>query len=329
VADPQLVRAYLRACRVLRLRRSELVCRHGQTLLLVPKSVRWLKDEAWEVAEQVAHAGMDCGDFRTAHACVLMLQDKFPKSRRVERCRATLLEAQGKYTEARDAYEGLRKHDPADALAWKRVVALSKSRGDTPGALDELGRYLEVYSNDTDAWEEAADLHVQMGAYAQAAFCLEEVLLSCPTNWRHHLAYAEVLHTLATSSRGAGEGSSRRGAAGRGGPTQLRALAKAYYCAALELSGFKSARAMHGLHLVALEIAEGGSSGGEGGDADSSDPRGLGLGAAGAATAGAPADEIRRLAGGLLLQEYEKLAPGLASTAEAVVEELADTHGCK
>jgi len=337
VADPQLVRAYLCACRALRLRRSELVCKHGQTLLLVPRSLRGLRDEAWDVAEQVALAAMDCGDFRTAHACVLMLQDRFPRSRRVELVRAALLEAQGKFAEARGAYDALRKADPADPLVWKRLVALRKSQGDAPGALDELGRYLDVYSNDADAWEEAADLNVQAGAYSQAAFCLEEVLLSCPTNWRHHLAYAEVLHTLAASGKDvhlphASKARGSGGASRASGPAQLRALAKSYYSAALELSGYKSARAMHGLHLVGLELGDG-DAGRGGGEADSSDPRGIHPGARAGAGAGEgagalpAADEVRRLAGGLLLQEYRKLAPGLASTAEAVIEELADAHG--
>ena len=42
-------------------------------------------------------------------------------------------------------------------------VAVEKAKGNLPGAIDLLRSYLNVYQTDVGAWEELADLYLQVG----------------------------------------------------------------------------------------------------------------------------------------------------------------------
>lgn len=42
-------------------------------------------------------------------------------------------------------------------------VAVEKAKGNLPGAIDLLRNYLNVYQTDVGAWEELADLYLQVG----------------------------------------------------------------------------------------------------------------------------------------------------------------------
>ena len=50
-------------------------------------------------------------------------------------------------------------------------------------AIVALVDLLEVSPNDIEAWSELSDLYLSQGLYAQAVFCLEEVLLTIPNAW--------------------------------------------------------------------------------------------------------------------------------------------------
>jgi hypothetical protein len=45
-------------------------------------------------------------------------------------------------------------------------VAVEKSRGNTAGAIDTLRKYLDTYQNDNEAWEELAELYLEVGGRA-------------------------------------------------------------------------------------------------------------------------------------------------------------------
>lgn len=45
-------------------------------------------------------------------------------------------------------------------------VAVEKSRGNTAGAIDTLRKYLDTYQNDKEAWEELAELYLEVGGRA-------------------------------------------------------------------------------------------------------------------------------------------------------------------
>ena len=42
-------------------------------------------------------------------------------------------------------------------------MALEKTRGNLPGAAESLRNYLNVYSGDREAWEELAELYLEVG----------------------------------------------------------------------------------------------------------------------------------------------------------------------
>lgn len=55
--------------------------------------------------------------------------------------------------------------------------------GKTQRAVEELVALLDIYAVDSEAWAELAEIYVEQGCYAQAIFCLEEVLLIAPNAW--------------------------------------------------------------------------------------------------------------------------------------------------
>lgn len=163
------------------------------------------------------------------------LQEAFPDSMRVGRLEGLALEAEGRFGEAEEVYAALLKKQPGNADAMKRRVALAKARAGPEEAIKLLTEYLEAYAADTEAWAELAELYLSLSMYKQAAYCLEELLLSAPHDAAKHLRYAEVMYTL--------------------GGTENVLAARKYFAAAVELSGGHSVRALYGLCACAQALA--------------------------------------------------------------------------
>jgi tetratricopeptide (TPR) repeat protein len=97
-------------------------------------------------------------------------------------------------------------------LAAKRQIAVLKSRGKYQEAISALVTLLDTYHSDQEGWMELCDLYLEqymyvfgnqfthytgctltnIHRYAQALFCLEEIILMQPHNSGLHLKYAEV-----------------------------------------------------------------------------------------------------------------------------------------
>ncbi|KAK9697213.1 hypothetical protein RND81_08G021900 [Saponaria officinalis] len=227
---------YLSLVRKLKIRRSNLVLKHGLIILNDPKQRSALGDEEWTLIEQVAIAAMDCNSLDTAKECIKALSKKFPDSQRVGRLQALLLEAKGCWEEAEQAYSSLLEADAVDQVIHKRRVAIAKAQGDTLKAIDWLNKYLELFMADHDAWRELAEIYVSLQMYKQAAFCYEELILAQPTVLLYHLAYADVLYTL-------------------GGLENIQ-TAKKYYASTIDLSGGKNTRALYGICLCTSAIGQ-------------------------------------------------------------------------
>ena len=105
-------------------------------------------------------------------------------------------EASGRLSQAESLYSRELDVAPDSQPILKRKVAMLKEGGDTLGALGLLRSYLATNQMDWQAWEESAELYLQLQLYQQAAFCLEEVLLHQPTSMGTHLVLADTLCTL-------------------------------------------------------------------------------------------------------------------------------------
>lgn len=185
-----------------------------------------LGDELWMVYEQVLVASLDCARLDVAQECLQALHARFPKSHRVLKLEAYRLEAIGKYDDAVKIYDSLSDKDEANAIYWKRKIAILKAQGKTTEAIKELNSYLQVFLNDNEAWMYLSDLYLSIQDYSKAAFCFEELLLSNPHNHLFHQRYAEIKYT-------------------QGGLDNVE-LARCYYLKALELNP-NNMRAMFGV----------------------------------------------------------------------------------
>jgi tetratricopeptide (TPR) repeat protein len=176
------LRDYLRQARELRLRDAERVTRCGAELL--SRHARKLdSDELWEVHEQVAVAAMECGCKELGLQLVKNVHKRFPEGARGSRLTGVYFELMNSPAEARSLYEKELDKDPNNPLMLKRMVGLKRGQGDLAGAAELLKQYLSAQgSQDWQAWEEAADLYLQLQMYQQAAFCIEELLLHAPAD---------------------------------------------------------------------------------------------------------------------------------------------------
>ncbi|KAG9062008.1 ER membrane complex subunit 2 [Linnemannia hyalina] len=175
-------------------RKPDVVVRLGKPLI-DSGAVLKLDADAWLVYEQVAIAALDMGDDALALKCIQALETKFPGSPRVRRLQGMQLEASGKLAEAGLIYKAILEEDETNVLASKRQVMLLRAMGLPSEAISALVKYLDINYTDFEGWLQLADLYLDELMYAQAAFCMEEVLMLQPQNHIFHLKYAEILYT--------------------------------------------------------------------------------------------------------------------------------------
>ncbi|KAI3425316.1 hypothetical protein D9Q98_009081 [Chlorella vulgaris] len=241
------LRDYLRQVRALRVRDIEYVTKYGAELL-ARHSRKLTLDELWEVHEQVAVAAMEAGCKQLALRLVQNVHKRFPEGARASRLTGMYFELMHTPAEAEALYAKELEKDPCNAIILKRMVGLRRGQGDLTGASTLLREYLQVHTTDWVAWEEAADLYLQLQMYQQAVFCLEELLLHQPADISRHLLLADTLYTL-------------------GGAHNWRA-ARSYYSGVIELSKGQNLRALCGVCACAAQLSgirrgAGGSSTGE------------------------------------------------------------------
>jgi tetratricopeptide (TPR) repeat protein len=125
---------------------------------------------------------------------------------------------------------------PTNPTIVKRLAALERSRGEGAKAIAALVKHLEVFANDSEAWEELAELYLEGCQYRQALHCMEELALSTAPSVGSLCRYAATLYTL-------------------GGPQNCR-TARAYYAKAVQLSGGGSLRALLGVLACGAQLAD-------------------------------------------------------------------------
>jgi tetratricopeptide (TPR) repeat protein len=215
----------------------EQVLSLGSSLLM---SNSWqLGDSYWEVCEAVFYASLDCqaSDWlkvRNIQFTYLTLKEKFGSTAKITRMDGIFFEYSGKFTDAEKVYDSLLETNPLDKLSWKRKVSLLRTTGHIDQAINEMNKYLEVFQDDLEAWEELCDIYLAMQHFVQAAFCYEEILLMNPDNFWVVLKYGEIVYSI-------------------GGPEKM-VLARKYFIEALILNK-KCVRAMWALWQCCSNIA--------------------------------------------------------------------------
>ncbi|GFH18524.1 TPR_REGION domain-containing protein [Haematococcus lacustris] len=227
-ASAEQLSKFLRLVRELRIRDSEATAKYGGQLL---SSYRSTLSE-----EELAVAAMDIGSTDQAAALVRAIAKRFPDSNRMRRLKGMWWEAQGQHSQAEQIYKDILDNQPSNELALKRLVALEKSRGRLPEAVEALKAYLDVFSNDREGWEELGELYLEMLLYRQALFCYEELLMHAPGNLAYLIRYADLLYTL-------------------GGNGHLK-LARSYYSKAVELSAGTNMRALWGVMMCSANVTD-------------------------------------------------------------------------
>ncbi|XP_005095021.1 ER membrane protein complex subunit 2 [Aplysia californica] len=199
-----------------------------------------LGDEVWLVYEQVCTAALDCQKFDIAEDCISLLDQKFHRSLRVRRLQGMMYEAQSEYEKAEEEYKNILKIDETNMYARKRQIAILKARQKTSEAIQRLNEYLKEFMTDYEAWNELCDLYLNQHDYNNAAFCLEELIMSNPHNHLFHQKYAEIRYT-------------------QGGSENME-LARTYFAQAVKLNT-NNLRALYGLFLSASNLGSSSSKG--------------------------------------------------------------------
>jgi ER membrane protein complex subunit 2 len=200
--------------------------------------------EKWQIYENIFLACLRTGDNQAAYLCLEELTDRFGKTNdRIVAMQGLYQEAMAKdskeLAEVMNSYNEIVKEDPTIFSIRKRRAALMRLNGKTSDAIQALANILDVSPTDAEAWAELADIYLTQGAFEQAIFCLEEVILITPNAWNMHAKLGEVLYLSASRIEGAAD--------------QLKQLSESMrrFCRSIELCD-DYLRGYYGLKLVSI-----------------------------------------------------------------------------
>jgi len=220
----------LQFMRLHKVHQPELVLLHGGELL--SKYPRKLGNELWTVTEQVFLAACTAGHDEWRDYCLHALVHQWPNSHRVERLKGIYQESKQNYAEAKKIYIKITTDKPEDTITRKRLIAMHKQQGHIDKAIEDINKYLETFSTDSEVWHELAELYIEAGSLSRAVYCFEELMLSNPRSLYHILTYAELLYSVGDYE-----------------------LSRKYYSLACYLDG-GCLRALWGLLAVNMNLAE-------------------------------------------------------------------------
>jgi len=176
------------------LRKADIVIELGTDLL--KNHAGSLGTKEWRLRERIYLAALDCERFHLAEEMLLSLDAKFNDSDRVRCLRGLLLEKTGEFKKAIQFYQKLLEKDPTHKLASARITCCYIGSNKPVLAVKSLRQHLTLHANDVDSWKALVNLYLELSQYDLAKFCLEEILLHDPADFRIHLLYADTLYTL-------------------------------------------------------------------------------------------------------------------------------------
>ncbi|KAJ9630477.1 Inositol phosphatase SIW14 [Taxawa tesnikishii (nom. ined.)] len=204
--------------------------------------------EKWTTLENLLLACLRTGDNESAYLCLEELTDRFgANNERVQALNGLYREATARDDKALEevlrSYEDVLKETPTNMPIRKRRVALLRSMGRVGDAIGALRELLDASPIDAEAWSELADMYISQGAYSQAIFCLEEVLLITPNAWNIHARLGEATYISANAAESDGD--------------KLKTLSEAMrrFCRSIELCD-DYLRGYYGLKLTTSRLLE-------------------------------------------------------------------------
>ena len=213
-----------------------------QLWVLIQKNVRSFGNESFVVLEQVTLAALDCNDIDLAKECWSRLDSQHHSSVRVKHLLGLIKEAAKEYDKAKVIYENMLQENEGDLFVRKRLIAISKARGDINETVKKLVDYLDHFPADHEAWSELCSLYTASLDYSKAIQCAEEMLLAQPHNYMYHQRLGELHYSA-------------------GGPEHLD-MARMYYLHALRLKP-DDLRSLYGLYLVVSLTTSGSTASGK------------------------------------------------------------------
>ena len=171
--------------------KAPLILSHPPTSSLPwPLSLLFSREtpEAWTIHENLFYSALRTGDETSARAVLERLEARFGEhNERIITLRGIFNEATAQSNADLDkvfeGYEKIMKEDPTNMSIRKRRVAVLKAMGRTQDAITAMTVLLQHSPTDVEAWAEASELYASQGAWDQAIFCAEEVLLMMPNAW--------------------------------------------------------------------------------------------------------------------------------------------------
>jgi tetratricopeptide (TPR) repeat protein len=144
--------------------------------------------ETWTIHENLLFAALRTGDDASARQILDRMTTRFGSdNERIIALRGIYEEALARddkdLEKVFEGYEKVLKADPTNFSVRKRRIAVLKNLGRTNDAITALTVLVENSPTDAEAWAELSELYASTGAWGQAIFCIEEVLLMMPNAW--------------------------------------------------------------------------------------------------------------------------------------------------
>jgi tetratricopeptide (TPR) repeat protein len=171
--------------------KAPLILAHPPTSSLPwPLSLLFSREtpESWTIHENLFYSALRTGDETAAKAVLERLEARFgDQNERIITLRGIYNEATAQsdsdLEKVFEGYEKILREDPTNMSVRKRRVAVLKALGRTQDAITAVTMLLQNSPTDVEAWAEASELYASQGAWGQAIYCAEEVLLVMPNAW--------------------------------------------------------------------------------------------------------------------------------------------------
>lgn len=149
---------------------------------------RSLGIEAFFFKEKLFYICLELKKVKKAHELISEIYKEFGSEKPIIRMLAEKNEIDPKYegTPSLEKYKQLILFNQDDKRSLKRYLMLMKysySNDEARSYIELWNEYLKVYMDDSDAWNELAEVYLTTQNYTKAVFCLEELLLHNPNNY--------------------------------------------------------------------------------------------------------------------------------------------------